>query len=413
MAQRLGQPLLQSQRLAELLRATDWTTPSAAAPRAVSGLADFGAPSLIVVQPTPFCNVDCGYCYLSDRSLRVVMSLDVIDSLATKLLPSLGAEANTTLVWHGGEPTMAPIGWYDAATERLRRAGPVSLQLAMQTNAMAIDAAWIALFKRTRTIVGVSIDGPQRFHDRRRVTRQGRGTHAIGMRGVKRLQDADMNPSVITVLSASSLADADEYFAFYRDAGLSNVSFNIDEQEGANPSSSFAAVDKKAEMAAFLLRLLRLSRETGYFLAIREVERISAIWGLGAPCRNEQVEPWGIISIDHRGDVSTFSPEFLDVKAAEYNNFRFGSVLDQGPTDWARDAAFAALRGTVVDGVAACRDACSYFAICGGGAPVNKYCERRSAAATETAYCRMTTQAAADALLQFIAESGSRPGAAR
>ena len=34
--------------------------------------------SLLVLQPTPFCNIDCSYCYLSHRTSRARMSLETL-----------------------------------------------------------------------------------------------------------------------------------------------------------------------------------------------------------------------------------------------------------------------------------------------------------------------------------------------
>jgi len=40
---------------------------------------------LLVLQPTPFCNIDCSYCYLSDRQSRARMSLKTV-ALACRLV---------------------------------------------------------------------------------------------------------------------------------------------------------------------------------------------------------------------------------------------------------------------------------------------------------------------------------------
>ena len=41
--------------------------------------ADFGPLHLLVVQGTPFCNLDCDYCYLPDRGDRSRLSGAVLD----------------------------------------------------------------------------------------------------------------------------------------------------------------------------------------------------------------------------------------------------------------------------------------------------------------------------------------------
>ena len=90
---------------------------------------------------------------------------------------------------------------------------------------------------------------------------------------------------------------------------------------------------------------------------------------------NEQVEPWASIVVAADGKVSTYSPEFMEVTAPDYDNFVFGNVLDEDIDDFANNPAFRRAAAEIEIGVAACKLQCRYFAVCGGGAPVNKYCE--------------------------------------
>src|SRR5262249_44840529 len=157
-------------------------------------------PQLLVLQPTPYCNIDCSYCYLRHRDDRRLMGADVIEAVRNKIVSAMPADSAPVIVWHAGEPTVAPIRWYEHAHERLAAVAPPRTSFAMQSNGIAIDERWIALFARTGTNVSLSIDGPQRFHDQRRRTRNGAPTWGLAMRGLKRLQDAGLEPRLITVL---------------------------------------------------------------------------------------------------------------------------------------------------------------------------------------------------------------------
>jgi uncharacterized protein len=72
-------------------------------------------PRLIVLQPTPYCNINCSYCYLGHRDDRRLMPMAVIDGVREKIFRKLAPDAAPSVVWHAGEPTMAPIEWYDDA----------------------------------------------------------------------------------------------------------------------------------------------------------------------------------------------------------------------------------------------------------------------------------------------------------
>ncbi|MBM3530603.1 MAG: GRRM system radical SAM/SPASM domain protein [Alphaproteobacteria bacterium] len=364
-------------------------------------------PRLIILQPTPYCNIDCTYCYLGHRDDRRLMSGAVVAAVRDKLLARLSPDAAPAIVWHAGEPTAAPIAWYEHAYAALRPAAPAHASFAMQSNGIAIDDRWIDLFRRTGTNVSLSIDGPERFHDARRRTRNGKPTWKLAMRGLRRMQDAGYSPRVITVLHPDGLSRAEEYFAFYRDNGIGEVSFSIDEFEGANRASSFAGRDWKAEVSGFIVSVMERAYADGYPLHVREVERIAQAMAGMPMAGNEQVDPWAAIVVAADGGVSTFSPEFMEVAAPAYGNFVFGNILDGGLDDFARGEHFRRAAREIAAGLEACRSECRYFQVCGGGSPVNKFCERGRLDATETEFCRLTTQTAADALMGFLARRAS------
>jgi uncharacterized protein len=336
------------------------------------------------------------------------MSDAVIDAVCDKIVARLSRDAEPSIVWHAGEPTAAPISWYRKAYARLAKVSPPGTRYAMQSNGVAIDDRWIDLFRETDTNVGLSIDGPQRFHDARRRTRRDRPTWPLAMRALRRLRDAGLPLNVITVLHPDGLACADEYYRFYRDNGIANVSFSIDEVEGGNAASGFSGADHKEALTAFLLQLLGSAFRDGFPLSIREVERIARVLSGGAQgaAQNEQVIAWDAIVVAVDGSVSTFSPEAMEADAPAYSNFVFGNILTGDFDDFERNRAFQLARSHIDAGIAACRSSCRYFNVCGGGSPVNKLCERQDLAASETDFCRYSTQAAADALLRFLAQSG-------
>lgn len=360
------------------------------------------SPRLIVLQPTPYCNIACDYCYLGHRDDRRLMPRAVVQAVADDILASMPRDAAATIVWHAGEPLAAPIRWYEQAYEILAAAKPDAADFALQSNGIAVDERWIALFRRTRTAVSLSIDGPEAFHDARRKTRNGKPTWALAMRGLERLHAAGMAPNVITVLSPESLDAADDYYAFYRRRGITHVSFNIDETEGANRRSRFAAGDHKLRVTAFLRRLLERAYADGFPLHVREVERIARVLAGGGPTANEQVSPWDVVVVTVDGGLSTFSPESTEVADPRYDGFVFGNILAGGVAAASRMPAFARARDEIAAGVAHCRGSCRYFAVCGGGAPINKLCETGSLSAAETVFCRLSIQAAADALTGFV-----------
>jgi len=361
-------------------------------------------PRLIVLQPTPYCNINCDYCYLANRDERRLMADEVIDAIRDKLFLRLAPDASPRVVWHAGEPTVAPIGWYESAYQRLRPLTPSATTFAIQTKGIAISQAWIDFLQGTQTHVGLSIDGPQRFHDARRKTRAGTGTWSLAVGNLGRLQAAGLRPHVISVLHAQSLSAADEFYQFYRDKGIEDVSFSIDEANGANRASSFDSRDYKPAMTDFLRRILSLAFSQEYPLRIREIERMAHVLVAGEPADNEQVRPWDVVSVATNGDVTSFSPDFMELRSPAHNDFCFGNILEKDFEDLVEDAFYRRAADEIRAGVELCRSTCRYFGVCGGGSPSNKMSENKSLVSAETLFCRLSVQATADALVEFLQE---------
>lgn len=332
------------------------------------------------------------------------MAPAVIDAIRDRLFSRLARDAAPKIVWHAGEPAVVPVGWYESAYQKLQPLVAPGATFAIQTNGVAITSALIDFLRRSRTQVGMSIDGPRRFHDARRKTRAGNPTWSLVMGNLRRLQLAGLRPHVISVLHPECLSAADDFYRFYRDHDINHISFSIDEADGANLASSFDGIDYKPAMIAFLRRLLRLAFSDGYPLHIRDIERIALVLAEGTPAYNEQVRPWDIIAVAANGDVTSFSPEFMELKSAEHENFCFGNILRDSFDDLVDNANVKNTADEIGAGVDLCRASCRYFEVCGGGSPSNKMFENRSLASGETLFCRLSIQAPADALNEFLQE---------
>jgi uncharacterized protein len=210
---------------------------------------------------------------------------------------------------------------------------------------------------------------------------------------------------VITVLHPEGVLHPQEYFDFYRSHDVTDVSFSIDELEGANRNSVMGHPDFKRPIVLFLQSLMQISMSQKYPLRIREIERISFCLSTGVSASNEQVDPWKVITVGWNGDVSTFSPEFMEAKSSQFNDFCLGNILTSGLHELEETRLFRDLAEAIAGGVRQCQQECRYFPVCGGGAPINKWTENESLTSTETQFCRNSVQASADALLSFIANA--------
>lgn len=362
---------------------------------------------LLVLQPTPFCNLDCDYCYLATRDERGRMDPELAGRAISALAEARLLGPELAVVWHAGEPLAAGIDFYRRAFASAARALPpgTTLDHCIQTNGVLIDADWCALFREWGVRVGVSLDGPAHVHDAHRRTRSGKGTHARVMAGIEALRAHGLSFHAIMVVTRAALPHADAVADFFLDHGIEDLGLNVDEQEGVNRASSLAGADPGWH--AFLARLMERARTSGGRLRLREAldaeHRILVpaprhhIQGLERPLPdNDQVLPFAIVTVDHRGDYATFSPELLGNAGARNADFVLGNI-DSTPFDEAlASARFAALYRRVLDGVRRCARECAYFECCGGGAPANKWFEHGALEAGATRYCRQAVQAPLD-----------------
>ena len=362
---------------------------------------------LLVIQPTPFCNIDCRYCYLTNRNSKAVVTLETLSNLFSQVFASGWAHDGLSVIWHAGEPMVLPIGFYRSAfrmIDALRPAG-VGITHSFQTNGTLIDERWCRFFAEEHINLGVSIDGPKRLHDRNRLTRSGRGTFDKTIAGIRLLRRHDVPFHVISVLSMDSMLAPREMFDFYVDEGIQHVCFNVEESEGDYVSQSFANSDVEAAYYRFLSEFwLLLGKAPGTIAFVREIEHAlqQVIRPKDAPFTNQLVEPFAITSMDWAGNISTFSPELLGMKNKEYQDFLLGNINHDKLVDLPERANFSKMLNDIETGIAMCRASCEYFSVCGGGEPVNKLAENGTFASTETTYCRVTKMRATDLVLDAL-----------
>lgn len=153
---------------------------------------------LLVVWVTTRCQLRCPYCYMSAGDVAPIdLDATTFRLAADRLGLGPGAEVQIA----GGEPLLVPH-LVDAVAAHARQLGVT--RIGVQTNGIGIDDACVALIKRHRLAIGVSLDGPPAVNDRLR------GRSAEVLRGLAKLE-AEAIPfgvtAVVSRASVDSLAD--------------------------------------------------------------------------------------------------------------------------------------------------------------------------------------------------------------
>jgi uncharacterized protein len=376
----------------------------------------FGPLRLLVLQPSPFCNLDCSYCYLPDRSNRSIMPIDLVSTIFTKIFTSGISDKHLTIVWHAGEPLAVPLHFYAKAFELISKlneqitGGYYKLTHCFQTNATLLNHAWCNFIQAHSIRVGVSLDGPAFIHDSHRLTRKGLGSYLGTSSGISLLQAHDIPFHVISVLTYMSLSYPEILYNYFLEHNISRIAFNIEEQEGAHQNSSCMQVDYHEKYIYFMKTFYDLVRTDGGKINVREFDNIRNLISNAIPeYPSDQTHPFTILTIGYHGECTTFSPELLSSPLNGNTKFTIGNINKDTIEAMMKNQNFQSMYVQIQEGVELCKETCPYFSVCGGGAPSNKYFENGSFLSTETLYCRCNTKALTNIILPDVERQLAAP----
>ncbi len=189
-------------------------------------------PSYVVMQPTTLCNLDCTYCYLPHRAMNTRMPATVASAVAATVNEWARTAPRFSVVWHGGEPLAT-------GREHLAQlmAPFVGVEHHIQTNATLIDDPWCDFFLAHDVHIGLSIDGPRSFTERR-VTRAGQPAYDRILAGVAMLRRRRLPFAALCVVSDPTPELAPTLYEYFSELGCTVLGVNVEEQEGVNLRSN-------------------------------------------------------------------------------------------------------------------------------------------------------------------------------
>ncbi|WP_157065213.1 anaerobic sulfatase maturase [Amphibacillus sediminis] len=169
------------------------------------------------------CNLACDYCYYSTCQGRVAKLTTIDDDILEKCIKEY-MEINrglATFVWQGGEPLMAGLDFFQRVIhiQKKFRSKYSQATNAVQTNGTLINRNWARFFAKERFLVGVSIDGPEELNQRR-VTRSGRASFDLTMRGIEYLREQHVDFNILTVIHEGNVNQAEALMSFYQKQGF-------------------------------------------------------------------------------------------------------------------------------------------------------------------------------------------------
>lgn len=193
----------------------------------------FARPMYVMLKPAgSLCNLRCKYCYYLEKSkLYTEQKKHIItDQLLEKFIKEY-IEAQTSsqvlFTWHGGETLMRPISFYEKALQLQQRyAGGRRIDNCIQTNGTLLTPEWCRFFKEHGFLVGVSIDGPQEFHDEYRRTAANQPTFYKVMKGIELLNQYGVEWNALAVVNDFNADYPLDFYHFFKKIGCRYIQFS-------------------------------------------------------------------------------------------------------------------------------------------------------------------------------------------
>ena len=192
----------------------------------------FTRPLYVMLKPAgSLCNLRCQYCYYleKDKLYADVKKHVVSDEMLEKFIREY-IEAQTMpevlFTWHGGETLMRPLSFYQRALELQRKYDRGRrIDNCIQTNGTMLTDEWCQFFHDNGFLVGVSIDGPQEFHDEYRRTATGKPTFHQVMRGIRLLNKHQVEWNALAVVNDFNADYPLDFYHFFKEIGCHYIQF--------------------------------------------------------------------------------------------------------------------------------------------------------------------------------------------
>lgn len=142
-------------------------------------------------------------------------AVDWIDAIAE-------TDEQVDITFHGGEPLVVGLEWYQRSLPVLRERFGQQLKLHVQSNLWMLDEEYCALFADHRVSLGTSLDGPEHINDSQR----GQGYFQRTMAAIERARAYGISVGCISTFTTRSAPHAAEIFDFFVHEGL-NFSIHV------------------------------------------------------------------------------------------------------------------------------------------------------------------------------------------
>ena len=192
----------------------------------------FAKPLYVMLKPAgAHCNLACKYCYYLEKNKlyptaqRHLMSDEMLEQFTREYIEAQ-TMSQVLFTWHGGEPLLRSIDFYRKALSLQQKyAGGRRIDNVIQTNGTLLTDEWCEFFAQNHWLVGISIDGPQPYHDHYRLTAAGKPSWQKVMQGIKLLKKHGVEWNAMAVVNTYNVNHPLEFYRFFKENGCQFLQF--------------------------------------------------------------------------------------------------------------------------------------------------------------------------------------------
>ncbi|QNU66182.1 radical SAM protein [Ruminiclostridium herbifermentans] len=250
----------------------------------------------VIIKPTNMCNLRCKYCYHAERGYSAdVISDTILEKCFSTILPNYRV---VTYMWHGGEPLMLPLSFYDKVLElqhKYRTDNEQEIRNLMQSNGTLITDDVSHYLKKYNIGIQVSFDGPS--------NNEIRGHTEDTLRGIENLMKQGLNVNVISVVGSHNVNRLQEIYNYSKEKNFT-LRLNPMFASGNAMNNRDILLNEKEYVEGMCSLFDFWSRDEMCNISIPSFEEYvqTVMFNKGKSCSNSMcLYRW--ISIDHNGDI--------------------------------------------------------------------------------------------------------------
>lgn len=287
-------------------------------------------PFTLLIKPSgPDCNLACQYCFYSGKTRLFGQGVHRMnDEVLQKLISDyLGLKFPTSgFAFQGGEPTLMGLDFYKKVVQLQQKYGSAGqiVSNAIQTNGILLDDQWCEFLREYNFLIGISLDGPKKYHDYYRVDKAGCGTFDRVMAAIENCRRHKVEFNILVLLNNKNVIAIDELFDFFTSQNIKYLQFIpcVEKEPDTGKITDYSITPE--QYGCFLCGIF--DRWHDYGPEKLSIRIIDSVWNYLVQNRhtnctfNRKCDDY--IVIEHNGDA--FCCDFF-----VEDQYKLGNILDQ------------------------------------------------------------------------------------